>query len=76
METFWIHWKNKKNIYPDETKRWHMAKIYIQCINKYFCIDLKQKETDLLIEYRAEIDSLSTNNAPLITHKLMKPKTK
>ena len=35
-----------------------MAKTYIQCITKDFCIDLKQKETELLIEYRAEIDSL------------------
>ena len=35
-----------------------MAKIYIQSITKDFCLDLKQKETELLIEYRAEIDSL------------------
>ena len=35
-----------------------MAKIYIQGIPKDFCRDLKQQETKLLIEYRAEIDSL------------------
>ena len=58
IETFWLHWKNKKNIYPDQTKWWDMAKIYIQGITKDFCIDLKQKEAELLIEYRTEIDSL------------------
>ena len=58
IENLWPHWKNKKNIYPDETKWWDMTKIYIQSIANNFCIDLKQKETKLLIEYRAEIDSL------------------
>ena len=58
IENLWPHWKNKKNIYPDKTKWWDMTKIYIQSIANDFCIDLKQKETELLIEYRAEIDSL------------------
>ena len=35
-----------------------MAKIYTQGITKDFCIDLKQKETELLIKHGAEIDSL------------------
>ena len=35
-----------------------MAKIYIQGITKDFCIDHKQKETELLMEYRPEINSL------------------
>ena len=35
-----------------------MAKLYIQGITKDFCIDFKQNQTDLLVEYRAEIDSL------------------
>ena len=58
IETFWLHWKNKKNIYPDQTKWWDMAKIYTQGIPKDFCIDLEQQETKLLREYRAEIHSL------------------
>ena len=33
-------------------------KLYIQKISKDVCIDLKQKETELLVGYRAEIDSL------------------
>ena len=35
-----------------------MPKQYIQDICKDFCIDLKQKETEILVEYRTEIDSL------------------
>ena len=35
-----------------------MAKLYIQGITKDFCIDFKQNQTELLVEYRAEIDSL------------------
>ena len=35
-----------------------MAKLYIQGITKDFCIDFKQNQTDLLVEYKAEIDSL------------------
>ena len=35
-----------------------MPKQYIQGITKYFCIDFKQKQIELLVEYRAEIDSL------------------
>ena len=35
-----------------------MAKIYIQGITKDFYIDFKEKQTELLIQYRAEIDSL------------------
>ena len=58
IETFWQHWKNKKNSYPDQTKWWDMAKLYIQGITKDFCIDFKEKQTELLVEYRAEIDSL------------------
>ena len=58
IETFWINWKNKKNIYPDQTKWWDMAKQYIQGITKDFCIDFKQNQNELLVEYRAEIDSL------------------
>ena len=34
-----------------------MAKQYIQGITKDFCIDFKQKQTELLVEYRAEFDS-------------------
>ena len=44
IETFWQHWRNKKNSYLDQTKWWDMAKLYIQGITKDFCIDLK-KET-------------------------------
>ena len=58
IETFWQHWKNKKNSYPDQTKWWDIAKLYIQGITKDFCIDFKEKQTELLVEYRAEIDSL------------------
>ena len=58
IENFWQHWKNKKNSYPDETKWWDMAKLYIQGITKDFCIDFKQNQTELLVEYRAGIDSL------------------
>ena len=35
-----------------------MAKQYIQGITKDFCLDFKQKQNELLVEYRAEIDSL------------------
>ena len=35
-----------------------MTKIYIQGITKYFCMENKQKETELLMEYRAEVDYL------------------
>ena len=35
-----------------------MAKLYIQGITKGFCAEFKQKQTELLVEYRAEIDSL------------------
>ena len=58
IETFWQHWQNKKNRYPDQTKWWDMAKIYIQGITKDFCIDYKEKQTELLLQYRAEIDLL------------------
>ena len=58
METFWQHWQNKKNSYPDQTKWSEMAKLYIQGITKDFCIDFKEKQTELPLEYRAEIDSL------------------
>ena len=58
IETFWQHWKNKKNTYPNQTKWWDMAKLYIQVITKHFCIDFKQNQTELLVGYRAEIDSL------------------
>ena len=35
-----------------------MAKQRMQDITKDFCIDLKQKEIELLMEYRAAINSL------------------
>ena len=35
-----------------------MAKLYIQGITKDFCIDFKQNQSELLAEYRTEIDSL------------------
>ena len=35
-----------------------MAKLYIQGITKDFCIEFKQKQTERLVGYRAEIDSL------------------
>ena len=47
IETFWLHWKNKKNIYPDQTKWWDMAELYIQEISKDVSVDLKQKETEV-----------------------------
>ena len=50
--------KKIKNIYPDQIKWWDMTKIYIQGITKYFCMENKQKETELLMEYRAEVDYL------------------
>ena len=27
IEVFWLHWKNKKNSYPDQTKWWDIAKL-------------------------------------------------
>ena len=27
IEVFWLHWKNKKNSYPDQTKCWDIAKL-------------------------------------------------
>lgn len=50
METFQLHWMNKKNIHFDKTKWWDMAKQYIHSIIKVFCIDFKQKQTELLAE--------------------------
>ena len=35
-----------------------MAKQYIQGIIKDFCIDLKQKQTELLVKHTVEVDSL------------------
>ena len=58
IETFWQHWQNKKNRYPDQTKWWDMAKFYIEGITNDFSIDFKEKQTELLLQYRAEIDSL------------------
>ena len=58
LEAFWLHWRSKKNSYPEQTKWLDMAKLYIQGITKDFCVDFKQKETELLVEYKAEIDSL------------------
>ena len=49
--------KQEKQIYH-QTKWWDLAKLYIQGITKDFCIDFKEKQTELLIQYRAEIDSL------------------
>ena len=49
--------KQEKQIYH-QTKWWDMAKLYIQGITKDFCIDFKEKQTELLLQYRAEIDSL------------------
>ena len=40
IEVFWLHWKNS---YPDQTKWWDMAKLYIQGITKDFCVEFKQK---------------------------------
>ena len=58
LEAFWLHWRSKKNSYPEQTKWLDIAKLYIQGITKDFCVDFKQKETELLVEYKAEIDSL------------------
>ena len=27
IEVFWLHWKNKENSYPDQTKWWDIAKL-------------------------------------------------
>ena len=35
-----------------------MAKLYIQGVTKDFCIEFKQKQTEFLVQYRAETDSL------------------
>ena len=35
-----------------------MAKLYIQSITKDFCIEFKKHQTERLVGYRAEIDSL------------------
>ena len=43
IETFWQHWKNKKDSYPDQTKWWDMAKFYIQVITKDYKEKLKKK---------------------------------
>ena len=53
-ETFWLYSKNKKNIYPNQTKWWGMAKQYIQGTTKDVCIDFKEKQTKLLVDYRAK----------------------
>ena len=58
IESFWQRGKNKKNSYPDQTKGWDMAKLYIQGVTKDFCIEFKQKQTEFLVQYRAETDSL------------------
>ena len=51
--------KNKKtNSYPDQTRGWDMARLYIQGITKDFCIEFKQKQIEFLVQYRAETDSL------------------
>ena len=50
IENLWLHWENRKNIYHDQTKWWDMAKQYIHGITKDFCIDLRQKQTELLAE--------------------------
>ena len=55
-ETFWHRWKNKKNSYPDQTKWWDMTKLYMEGTTKDFCIDIKQNQREILIEYRAEND--------------------
>ena len=47
IENLWLHWENRKNIYHDQTK-WD--KQYIHGITKDFCIDLRQKQTELLAE--------------------------
>ena len=48
--TFWQHWQNKKNSYPDQTKWSDMARLYIQGMTKDFCIDFKEKQTELLVD--------------------------
>ena len=58
IETFWSHWKSKKNSFPEETNQWDLAKLYIQCITKDLCVDFMQKQIQLLAHYRAEINSL------------------
>ena len=35
-----------------------MAKLYIQGVTKDFCIEFKQKQTEFLVQYGAETDSL------------------
>ena len=51
--------KNKKtNSYPNQTRGWDMARLYIQGITKDFCIEFKQKQIEFLVQYRAETDSL------------------
>ena len=35
-----------------------MVKQYKKGITKDFCLDLKQKQTERLVEYRADIDTL------------------
>ena len=40
-----------------------MAKQYIQGITIDFYIDFKQNQSELLVEYRAEKSTHSTNNA-------------
>ena len=47
-----------KNSFLDQTKWWDIAKRNIQGITKDFCIAFKEKQTDLLVEYKSEIDSL------------------
>ena len=49
IESFCQHWKNMKNIYPNQSKWWDMAKHYIQGITKDFCIEFKEKQTELLV---------------------------
>ena len=70
IETFWMDWKNQKNIYSHQTKSWDMTKIDIQGITKYFCKENKQKKTELLMEYR-ELNTTTTT-----PHELTKFKTK
>ena len=49
--------KQEKQIYH-QTKWWDLAKLYIQGITKDFCIDFKEKQTELLLQYKAVTGSL------------------
>ena len=58
MKLYGYDEKNKKNSYLNQIKLGDTANIYIQGIAKDY-LNFRQKHKELLVEYRAETDSLN-----------------